>query len=391
MGGTGVIPDAPYGWRPALSRVRSRTVWYFHGFDPATTARYRRIFAGAAARFEVDMNDLPDGGDGWQVVRAGAHGETRATIRYARYEDLVRDWRAGPLCRRILRGLVTVAGLITSGALRRMVTPSKRQVVLALSPAGLLLMPTMLCLGLVVMAPLIGLVLIAVLTAIAVLVLRASLLDIVFDLFAYMAMIARGEDAHWERYRARIDSLASGVARGSDDEADEEIIVGHSLGGIAAILTTAGLLEQWPAKRPLGLLTLGSVHGVVLAQQGAGRDQIAKAIAQIAADDRVSWIDVTSPHDAFCLPLTDPLAQIGALARPGMTSPRVISAQLRDVPAIPGDRRTGFSAMRRHMGYLLAPQVEGGFDYADVITGDIPFSVRFKDIANSPKARMWQS
>jgi hypothetical protein len=104
----------------------------------------------------------------------------------------------------------------------------------------------------------------------------------------------------------------------------------------------------------------------------------------------VFWLDVSSPRDSFATPLTDPLLLIGDRAKPGMTSPRVISARLAKAPRIPGDRRTVFSAMRRHMGYLLTPQDGSGFDYANTVTGRETLAERFGPRNNSPKARMWQ-
>ncbi|MEM7189919.1 MAG: hypothetical protein AAF439_09940, partial [Pseudomonadota bacterium] len=74
----------------------------------------------------------------------------------------------------------------------------------------------------------------------------------------------------------------------------------------------------------------------------------------------------------------------------GGDCPRVISARLRRAPAIPGDRRTVFAAMRRHMGYLLTPEPGSGFDYADTVTGPESLEARFGPRPNSPRARMWE-
>ncbi len=139
----------------------------------------------------------------------------------------------------------------------------------------------------------------------------------------------------------------------------------------------------------LGLITLGSNHGLILLQRGEGRDALAKAIAKITSDARVFWLDVSSPRDAFCVPLTDPLTLIDAT--PDLQSPRVISAQLAKAPKIPGDRRTVFAAMRRHMGYLLTPAQEGSFDYVDTVTGPQTLRQQFEARNNSPKATMWRA
>jgi len=154
-------------------------------------------------------------------------------------------------------------------------------------------------------------------------------------------------------------------------------------------LSVADRLDDWKSDKPIGLLTLGSTHGVVLSQNGTGQAALIAAIQKVTSDPRVFWVDVTSPRDTFCVALTDPLVMIAKDVRTGMTSPRVISARLRRAPKIPEDRRTGFSAMRRHMGYLLAPQDGSGFDYADTVTGDQTLKERFGSRGNSPKAKMW--
>ena len=40
-----------------------RRVYYFHGFDPATTARYRRMFAAAADRLALELDDAALGSE----------------------------------------------------------------------------------------------------------------------------------------------------------------------------------------------------------------------------------------------------------------------------------------------------------------------------------------
>ena len=357
-----------------------RRVFYFHGFDPASTARYQRIFAAASERFRVAIAPLEDGTDGWQATRDACN----AQVRYLRYEDLVRTYQSGGLLARLGRGIRTLLGYAAEGALGAL---TLRTVVLMLAPY------------LTAFAPVLGIALLSNnSTALAVavgfgLVLATYFLlaryrvILVCDLFAYMRELAQGTGPAHEAHSARLGELSGHIAW---DDADETLVIGHSLGGIAAIRAVADTLERLPAGKSLGLLTLGSVHGIVLAQKGGGRDLLATAIAQICADPRVFWVDVSSPRDAFCVPLTDPLLLIGDLARDHMISPKLISAQLKRAPAIPGDRRTVFPAMRRHMGYLLAPIEGSGFDYADTVTGPQDLRTRFGARNNSPKARLWR-
>lgn len=357
-----------------------RHVHYFHGFDPASTARYRRIFVAASERLGVTVADMPGGGDGWRAVRDGVTTD----LHYLRYEDLVRAFQRGNLLARLGRGLRAMVGYASDGALARLPLLT---IVLAVSPYIVAFTPVIAAAALSNLSMPLALVLPAILAVMAVLQLWYFKVILAADLFAFMRVLAVGTGPEADRYDNRLAMQAQEI---ETERADEVLIVGHSLGGIAAIHAVAGMLNRLPRDRRISLLTLGSVHGIVLAQRGAGRDRLAAAIAAITADARVFWVDVTSPRDAFCLPLTDPLLLIGDMAQRGMTSPRVVSAQLRRTPRIPGDRRTVFRAMRRHMGYLLAPPKGAGFDYADIVTGAPDLPTRYRERGNSPKARMWQ-
>lgn len=370
--------------------VRRRIVWYFHGFDPATGARYRRIFEAASRRLGVQITELPDGGEGWRAVRGG----TVTDIRLLRYEDLVRAWRAPGLAGRLWRGGRALGGLCRTGAMGRLARTAPRTAALAISPFVVLVAPVVLALPVFMAGLWVGLAAMVVALILGCRLVRRGYLDVVADLFAWMHAMARGRRPT-AAYEARIKALAAGIATG--EGADEVLVVGHSLGGIAAVRAVAEVLGQGdgsPAPGKLGLLTLGSTHGVVLADHGPGRDRLARAVARIAGAigaGRVFWLDVSAPRDAFCVPLTDPLLMIGGAARPGLASPRIISARLAHAPAIPGDRRTVLRAMRRHMGYLLVPEAGSGFDYAETVTGPISLEERFGARGNSPRARMWQS
>ena len=358
-----------------------RHIHYFHGFDPASVARYRRIFQAASARLGVEIEDLAEG-TGWLARR----GEVLTAFHHARYEDLVRAWQGGPLWKRVARGLLSLAFYLGDGALGRMARLGSRNLGLALSPL-VVIIAVPLC-ALVIGGAIGGATAVIVALIVSLIVLALCLpalyLHLVLDLFAYMRVLAHGRGPVWQAYADRIGMIAGTIRPGPA----ETLLVGHSLGGITALLTMERLLDLWPAGRPLSLLTLGSTHGTVLVQKGAGRDRLAAAIRRIAADPRVTWVDVSAPRDAFCLPLLDPLVLTGA--DPGAESPLVISARLARAPRIPGDRRTVFAAMRRHMGYLLAPVDGSGFDFADTTTGPETLHARFADRNPSPRARMWQ-
>ena len=359
--------------------IQHRAVWYFHGFDPASTSRYRRIFASASERLGAQIEDLPDEADGWRA-RSGAN---TTDFHYLRYEALVRAAQSGGPLTRIGRGLRTLAGYVSDGAILRL---PARTLALAVSPY-------LVAFGPLVFAALTGLDEIWSMVAFIVFALAAAVMlfrlrmILVCDLFAFMRMLAKGSGRDWGAYHDHISALSERIDSG---DSEETVIVGHSLGGVAAIFAARDMLERMPEGARLNLMTLGSVHGIVLAQKGRGRDRLAEVIATLCRDKRLTWLDVSSPRDAFCVPLTDPLVLIGPKAEDGMQSPKVISARLARAPRIPGDRRTVFSAMRRHMGYLLAPPGGAGFDYAELLTSPLDLPARLAERGNSPKARMWR-
>ncbi|MEL6997547.1 MAG: hypothetical protein AAFP68_04730 [Pseudomonadota bacterium] len=365
---------------PRTGAVRTRSVTYFHGFDPASVGRYRRIFEAASRRLDVILGDLPDAAPGWTVSR----GQTQTQIHHARYEDLVHAFQDASLNMRLGRGMRTLAAMMVDGTVFRLAQHAPRALALALSPVLFMVLPFLLIASLLAPVDLIDVAILAAL-GIGLLVLADRLfLLLVADLFAYFREIAHGTSDAASQHHARVIELAESVRT----DCDETLIVGHSLGGIAAIHAAAKLLDRLAPDQALGLLTLGSNHGIVLLQPGAGRDRLAEAILRICTDRRITWIDVSSPRDAFCVPLTDPLVLIDPETE--ANSPRILSAQLARAPRIPGDRRTAFAAMRRHMGYLLEPTAEGGFDYADTVTGEHTLAARFADRHDSPKARLWR-
>lgn len=326
------------------------------------------------------MQDLPGDADGWRAVR----GRTITDLRIARYAGQVRAFQNLSMMSRLGRGVRALLAYIGDGSGLRIARLAPRAAVLAASPVLATLFPFVSVAAILQPSNIPQLISLLGFGAILLLLTKRMFLLLVADLFAFYREFAGGTSAAMEDYHASIQHLSDAI---SVAPTGERLIVGHSLGGIAAILACARLLDRLGADDSLGLLTLGSNHGLILLQRGKGRDALAEAIAKITRDPRVFWVDVTSPHDAFCVPLTDPLLLMQA-DKP-MKSPLVVSAQIRAAQKIPGDRRTVFAAMRRHMGYLLAPTKPGAFDYVATVTGEKTLKAQYVDRSNSPKANMW--
>lgn len=394
--------------------IRRRRVLYAHGFDPATAERYRRIMARSGAERTgpppvlSQVAQMSDVSEGWRVT-ADADGERVETVfEILRYEDIVRQWQARPLPKRLWTGLTGWLGFIANGGLRRVFSVAK-------GPAGLFFYPVMMLamfiglgvftgrmagegaemLGAPDWASQVG----RAIGALAGLFLsvrleRAFFTHLMLALFDFLFKIAKEEfpsgrlDMRIELFAHRISECVNSA---NEKKVDEILVVGHSLGGLVAVRALARAMEQdvdlTGGRAKISLLTLGSVAGYVSCHGGLGADRFAADIGRVASDEDLTWVDVSAPRDWFSFGLVDPLLLLDE-APVSAKSPRVISAKFGKASPDPEDRRTRFRAMGLHMKYLAAPDREGGFDFLSVVSGEQSLKERFQGRRNSPRAKM---
>ncbi|MEM0989877.1 MAG: hypothetical protein AAGK00_13430 [Pseudomonadota bacterium] len=248
--------------------VTSRHIWYVHGFDPATTARYRRIFQAGLDRYDVTARDLPSDADdaqGWSALRSGV--ETR--VQVLRYEDLVRAYQQSGVFERIGRGIRSFVAMTYGGAWGRL---GPRTLALTLAPILAVFLPSTLAAWFSRVGWGWSLGALAVFGLMSAVLLFRYRLILAADLMAYLHELADGAGPAFAAYQARTKELAKALC---DPKTQEVLLVGHSLGGMTAIQALAAALPDWPADRAISFLTMGSVHGLVLGQRGAGSDQLA--------------------------------------------------------------------------------------------------------------------
>lgn len=361
--------------------IRRRRIVYLHGFDPASTRRYLRIFQTASHGKGVQIEELPDGEDGWRCIREGAVTD----VHFLRYDSAVRTFKDRSAIARLGRGFRSIIGMAVDGGLWRMAHRAPKALVIMIWPAAVTFLPLVLAAALLPPDPFPALLGLALTAALIALMIWRFMLVMVADAYAIERHLATSDVMLWDALRKEMTARLSAQ---SEHGADETLVVGHSLGGIAAIDLVAEALPTLDADQQINILTMGSILNMILIQRGPGQRRLVDALHRVTSDRRVFWVDVSSPRDPFLPALVDPLLLTGGAA--GCQSPLVIAAQLARVDKIPGDRRTVFPAMRRHMGYLLAAPPGAGFDYADVATGSLSLRSRFGDRANSPRARMWQ-
>ncbi len=370
--------------------IRRRHVLYAYGFDPATAARYRRLILAAGTGKAGPIEAKSDVSVGWTVHADGVE----TTFEVLAYEDIVHRFRARPAWQRLRQGFSAWAGFLTSGGVARARTWCKGPVRLWLYPfvmalffvaAGYLplkMATSLLNIPFGGVISLIGGVALGLWASFR--AERITFAHLMLALFEFMFRLAQGDETAAEM-DARLDAFAARIATAPPD-ADEVLVVGHSLGGWVAVRALARALPQLEGRR-VGLLTLGSVAGFIASRGGPGADRYTADVSTVAMADNVFWTDVSAPRDWFSFGLVDPLCMVPNLPE-SAKSPRVISAKFGRFRADPADWRTRFQPMGLHMKYLSAPDVEGGFDPFATMCGPLSLYARYAPRRNSPKARM---
>ena len=398
--------------------IRRRRVLYAHGFDPATSERYRRIMARSGAERDdappvlSQVATMSDVSEGWRVTADHGGEKVETVFEILRYEDIVRQWQKRPLHKRLWTGLSSWLGFVLNGGLFRVFAVAKGPFGLFFHPILILAMfigggvyagrlageaaemylgaPDWTSQAARAVGAMIGLYLSVKLE-------RTFFGHLMLALFDFMFKIAK-EEFPAGRLEMRVELFAHRIAEcvnsAKEKKVDEILIVGHSLGGLVAIRALSRALEQdidlTGGRAHVSLLTLGSVAGFVSCHGGIGADRFEQDVARVASDGDLTWVDVSAPRDWFSFGLVDPLL---LLADPPVEarSPRVISAKFGKATADPEDRRTRFRAMGLHMKYLAAPDREGAFDFLSVVSGDQSLEDRYKNRRNSPRAKMLTS
>ena len=374
--------------------VRRRRLFYVGGFDPASVRKYYGIFTEGAPRqallggASIRAGPLEERGElaaGWRVESRYGARETFTDYEYLRWHDIVRKmWpRDDP---RLFAGIWTsLIAYFRSGI---MAAAFRDAPLIALASAMPVVWSTVFLLsyaGVIALACFGGAALARILDWPAwtlalpplALVLPLFIVWRWTDRFVSIAWLARGMicvvqaargdypelDARCEAFARRL------IAADQAGEADEILVVGHSMGAQLAGQAIAKALSGDPQFGRRGarvnLLTLGQLlpfYSLIT------RDQAYRAEMQALAEARhIGWVDFTSPADAGSAATIHPLE--GASPdrwpdRPARRSPRfhalVSKANYRALRKRPLDY---------HFAYLRAMDAAGDYDFFRLTTG----------------------
>src|SRR4051812_45560770 len=205
----------------------------------------------------------------WQVIATGPNWRTDALIRTCRWDDLIAERRARWSWTRLVLGLLAFGDFVVSGALVGYLRTNWRYAVFFLYPYLVLagLVAAAVAVFVVIArtgwpaAPAIGFVMAAALFFALLDALSTRLhLDHLLDDWIFAHDYIHKRDPELERRLRAFSGALLDAARAGD--ADELLVVGHSLGAVLAVAVLASAVREQPDLGRRGprvcLLTTGS-------------------------------------------------------------------------------------------------------------------------------------
>ena len=391
----------------AGGQVRRRRVFYLPGFDPAVPRRYRELYRREGARqaaisgYALALGPAPEGaaGYGWSVRLEEGGAASEAHVSVLDWHDLVQGaMRHGPWG---IHALLWRTHWIffSTGAMVRLFGMRPGPMMASVYVTLVMVVQMALALGLAggsLAAAALGGGWWFLPAALAGAGLAHGLLvwfrrndgrlmaHYMLQDFAYSVAGHGAWDAEAE---ARLDSFANEVRAALEEDWDEVLLVAHSTGCSLAVSVMARVLRGGlPIDAPpLAMMTLGHLiplHGFMPRADAFRRD-----LRDLAAEERLFWLDVTARGDGACFWLVDPVS-VCAAAPEAPVNPLVISAAFSRAlkPETWARLRRRFYAL--HFQYLSAFDNPQDYDYFRITAGPLTLRERFKGRRNSPQCEI---
>jgi len=372
--------------------VSKRLVFHVGGYDPITPhAGAQRRFVREIARFQpiwsvkTSIGGLHDDADrmNWSMTTTGSNWRVETNYHLVRWDDVIESFSRRTIYRRIPLGFIAFLDFVASGALLGYLRTNWYY-------AGFFLYPFVMFGALILVAISIGLLVLkalgSILLGIAVIaVLLAALLagpwrwlhlDTLFDDWSFSREYIRKGNWILEQ---RLDRLAAEIvaaARGSD--ADELLIIGHSLGAVLAVDLLDRALTLDPAlgtgKIPVTFLTIGSSVLKIGMHRAATRFRA--AAARVAISPGIFWGDYQARVDIMNFYNTNPMAEMALPTEHGPVVRLVEFGRMLDHAMY---RRIRLKFYRLHCQFISGNDKRAPYDYFMLICG--PVSAKSQTLA----------
>ncbi|MGQ7793784.1 hypothetical protein ACUN0C_15365 [Faunimonas sp. B44] len=382
--------------------VRRRRVLYLSGFDPRGPSFYHKTYREEAERHSalsgapIEVGPRRSLGplvQSWAVTAAidGHPVETR--YDFLRWDDIIRaHWPRRQLAVWV-NTLWAFSVFLRTGALGRIFRATWPVLITVSLPALFVLLQVLLALGAgwgaaalvsAFGAPTVAAVLAALLAAAGIILLGRWLegrLNVYWlgRIYAFTVRDARGEVAGLDERRDAFARIVVEAAAAGD--ADEILLVGHSLGTPLAVSVMARALALDPAiarrGQRLAVLTLGPTTPILSLMPEAGwfRDEL----RTLAAAD-VPWLDFSAPPDGACFALVDPVRIFDPAFPRGEDAPawpKLLNVRMMDLVDRATYDRARRDWARMHFQYLMAGDRLAEYDYFMITAGAVPLQDRY--------------
>lgn len=376
----------------ARTTVSKRLVFHVGGYDPITPhAGAQRRFVREIARFQLtwsvkaSIGGLHDGADQtkWSVTTTGPNWQVETDYHLVRWDDVIETFSRRTIYWRILLGIIAFLDFVVSGALRGYLRTNWHYAVFFLYPFvmfGALILITFLIgvlalktSGSIPVGIVVGVFLLA---ALLVGPWRWLHLDALFDDWSFSREYVRKGNWILEQ---RLDRLAAEiVAAANDSDADELLVIGHSLGAVLAVDLLDRTLTLDPAlgtrRIPVTFLTIGSSLLKIGVHHGATR--LRAAVARVALSPGIFWGDYQARVDIMNFYNTNPMAE---MALPTEDGPVVRLVEFGRMLEHAIYRRIRLKFYRLHCQFISGNDRRASYDYFMLVCG--PLSAKSQTLA----------
>ena len=386
----------------AATRVGKRLVFYFSGFDPRGPAHYHTLYeAEAKAQAPLNGLNLTVGkrhragklASAWSIT---APGGTETEYEFLRWDDIIRrhwpknEWQ-------LLKSSVPVYWtFLTANLVPRLLKIAWPAALTISYPIVSLLGPMLIALAVASTATLLMLAMrwafwFSLLPALVILTAGLFLtrwLDRRFR--SYWLLRTYGIMQPWAYGKvppldARIREFAEYIVeRIHESDADEVLVVGHSVGTILTIPLVVEMLRLEPElgqRGPkFGLVSLGDCIPLVSLLPGSRK--LREDLETVASAPGVHWVDFSARRDGASVTQVDPLKVSGISRRPGIPV-RPLLFPVRIFKMFPPDvyKVIKKDIFRIHFQYIMAGEFLTDYDYFAITAGPLGLADRYPEPA----------
>ena len=379
--------------------IRRRHVFYIAGYDPQGVPGYYRLFKRELDRFQsvwplkATLSEPVIDSDGlaarWEVATSGPNWQVATTYEFLRWDDIIKRDMARRMPVRIALLARVLLENIFNGTIVRVFRAGWRFGLFYLFPylfvAGLILLP----LAFAGVAARIAMIVFGLPMLAGLMIAAAVAVATYFPIRRYgdrWSIIAMADAWIWFRdwgrglrpdYEDRIDAFARRViAEMRRSDADEILLIGHSGGGTTAIPVVARALaldaDFTKSRPPFTVLALGT--SLPLAASHRPADGVRDAIARVAREPNLRWVECQARQDACNFQDLDPVADLGIAVCGERKNPHLWRILFKHLLSQQTYQRVRLNIFRMHFQFIMANDRRAAYDYFMFVCGPVPLS-----------------